>query len=301
MKQTPTTSPSRHPLTIRQRLGVRAWRSVFSVATAVARRRAPEPPAGVVEHRYGSHPDERLDAIAPNPDVVARTAVVYIHGGGWVCGKKEMFAQPLYGLADAGHPVFNIEYPLAPEFPHPHMLRSLLDAITWIKDNNPDTQSVHLIGDSAGGNLAMMLGIILANPGTAETIGLGGWESAPKAASISSLYGVLDRLSWLGTGFPAARLFLMSYAGPGAFEDEVDTDHAVTPMDLDFERLPPTFIAAAGKDKLAPSSLLAYEALKADHDVEYKLYDGAAHGFYTQGKQKEALQTDVADFIARHD
>lgn len=293
-------TPTPYELTFRQRLGVRSWRGVFAVATAIARRRAPDPPAQVNEHRYGDHRDERLDHIAAHADAAPRTPVVYIHGGGWICGKKEMFAQPLYQLADNGHPVFNVEYPLAPERPHPHILSSLLKALTWIKANNPTIDTVHLIGDSAGGNLAMMLGIMLANPDTAKTLG---FEDVPEVqpATIASLYGVLDRLSWLETGFPAAKLFLTAYAGPDAFQTQVDPAHAVTPMDVDSQHLPPTLIAAAGKDKLAPSSALAYEHLHAKgHPVQHKVYEGASHGFYTQGNRMAELQQDVADFIAQH-
>ncbi|NOX28632.1 MAG: alpha/beta hydrolase [Actinobacteria bacterium] len=293
-------SPTPHHLTFRQRLTLRGWQTAVAAMTAVARRRAPDPPASVTEHKYGDHPDARLDVIAPDPDAEPKTAVVFIHGGGWVIGKKEMYAQPLYELAAAGHPVFNVEYPLAPDNPHPEILNSLLEALTWIKTSYPETESVHLIGDSAGGNLAMMLGIILTNPATAADLGFASWTETPKPASISSLYGVLDRLLWLDAGFPSAELFLQAYAGPEAFGVEVEASCAVTPMDLDFESLPPTFIAAAGKDKLASSSLLAYETFGSDHDVEYKLYEGAAHGFYTQGKQMKVLQADVADFIGRN-
>lgn len=293
-------APRPYPLTRRQRLGVRAWRGVFAAVTTVLRRRAPDPPAGSTEHRYGTHPDQRLDDIAPNPDTAQRTPVVYFHGGGWVCGKKEMFGEPLHGLADRGHRVFNVEYPLAPEHPHPEILRSLIEALAWIKRNNPDIEAVHLVGDSAGGNLATMLGILLANPSTAETLGFN--ELPPiRAAGIASLYGVLDRLTWLETGFPAARLFLAAYGGPEVFHENVELAHAITPMDVAFDHLPPMFIAAAGKDKLASSSLLAYEHFQADgHTVEHKVYDGASHGFYTQGKGKIELQQDVARFLSAH-
>ena len=91
--------------------------------------------------------------------------MVYVHGGGFIAGRMESYTRFLSFLAEAGHPVFNLEYPPAPENPHPGILRSLLGAMDWIEEHHPELGAFHLMGDSAGGNLAMMLGLLAANPG----------------------------------------------------------------------------------------------------------------------------------------
>ena len=40
----------------------------------------------------------------------------------------------------------------------------MLAALAWIRSEHPQVDAVHLMGDSAGGNLVLMLGILLANP-----------------------------------------------------------------------------------------------------------------------------------------
>lgn len=107
-------------------------------------------------------------------------------------------------MADAGYPVFSLNYPLAPERPHPHMLRSLLAGLAWLAREH-GVREIHLVGDSAGGNLATMLGLALANPellARVDTIDPG---TLPVVRSITSLYGVMDRVTFREDGFPKGR------------------------------------------------------------------------------------------------
>ena len=226
------------PLRTKQKIGVMIWRSMmglFSYFTRSARRALGDT---VSEHAYGAHPAERIEFMNSLDGSSGRAPLVYIHGGGWICGKMEMYTAELVFLAEKGYPVFNLEYPLAPERPHPHMLLSLLSALSWIRQEHPDYESVHLMGDSAGGNLALMLGILLANPDLVSELDPEFSTPLPRVQSIVSIYGVLDRLSWIEQGFPSAALMLECYGGVEALEDEVGPGQAVTPMDLDFSHLP---------------------------------------------------------------
>ena len=212
-----------------------------------------------------------------------------------------MYYKQLARLAKAGHPVFNLEYPLAPEHPHPQVLLSLLKALAWIHDNYPHYKSVHLVGDSAGGNLAMMLGILIMNPSLRTILGSEIAVDVPKPQSIISMYGVLDRLSWLDEKFPGAALFLRCYAGEPAFAPKVSSQYAITPMDLSFDTLPPVFLAVGAADKLVPSSCIFAERLEAESRViEHKVYPGASHGFFTWGTGSRELLDDVLNFFSRH-
>ena len=106
-----------HPLTIKQHLGVTTWRAMMAAFRMLSRLGGATPPGAVTEHAYGTHPDERLDLIEAAAEAPTRPPIVYIHGGGWICGKKEIYTSSLVPFTAAGHPVFNLEYPLAPERP----------------------------------------------------------------------------------------------------------------------------------------------------------------------------------------
>ncbi|MCH2171975.1 alpha/beta hydrolase [Myxococcota bacterium] len=294
-----------NPRTLRptQRLGLLAWRTMmrtFGLLTGLRNRSLRE---RISEHAYGPHPSERIERIEPSGESPSKTPVVYVHGGGWICGNKEMYSGELLFLAEAGYPVFNVEYPLAPERPHPHMLLSLLASLAWIREQYPETQEVHLMGDSAGGNLASMLGILVSNPGLILALDPAVSLNLPEARSVVSIYGVLDRLSWIEEGFPGAALMMECYVGPEGLEAEIGPEIAVTPMDLEFEQLPPTFIGVGSKDQLAESSRLCAEHLAKNFEpVDYQVYPGEAHGFFNRSGRPacQALRRDILDFFAKH-
>lgn len=207
-------------------------------------------PAGrVTELRYGSLADEKLDYIKANKTSISTIPIVHIHGDAFIAGSKgRLFAKPLLAFSDAGYPVFSLNYPLAPEHPHPQALHSLLKALAYIKKNYPDYSAIHLTGDSAGGLLAMMLGIILSNAELLPEIDVVPAGLLPEVKSIAPLYGVFDRIEWFQYGFPLSRLFFSFYAGEQALDKDYMPPIPVAPMDLQtFEHLPPVYIAVGSR------------------------------------------------------
>ena len=231
-----------------------------------------------------------------------KTPIVYPHGGGWISGSSDIATYRLLDFAAAGHPAFNVEYPLAPEYPHPQILRSTLAALVWIRRHHPEYESVHLMGDSAGANLAMMAAIIISNPSLAPPLGVEMTGEVPTIQSVVSIQGVLDRLTWIEDGFGPASIMLRSYAGQEALAPEVAPHLAVTPMDLTFDSLPPTFIVAGSKDQLARSSQVCADRFQQQSlNVEYKVYKGARHGFFTfNSSASRQLVDDIHKFLASH-
>ena len=293
-------------ISLGRRLGVVVLRSVMGLFKLSLRfRKSPTPPGPVTLHNYGSHRDETLQYIPRKPGTPERGAVVYIHGGGWIAGKKELYTTDLFFLAEQGHPVFNLEYPLAPENPHPAILRSLLGALEWIRENHPEFESVHFMGDSAGGNLAMMLGILSRNPESIRDIDpTGTLRTALSCYSVVSLYGVLDRLSWIDNKFPLARVMLESYAGKAAFEREVDPSLAITPMDLKFDSVPPCYLVAGTEDQLCDSTRIFAKRLEdGPSEVVLRIFAGERHGFFNTSWRpaSQEMRGEVLEFLLRND
>ena len=284
---------------------VRATRLVVALVFGATRlmRRPPRPPVPVREHAYGSHPAEKLEVLEPRPGAPSRRPIVYVHGGGWIAGRKESYTRYLSFLAEAGHPIFNVEYPLAPENPHPRILCSLITALDWIRANHPETQEFHAMGDSAGGNLAMMLGLLAANPELVASVDPERGSGLPlECRSVVSLYGVLDRLSWIEDGFPGAENMLESYGGRAAFEAKVGPELAITPLDLDFTSAPPSLLAVGTDDPLRRSSQIfadRIESVAGAGRVVHREYPGEAHGFFNLGRSKSdgQLRDDISAFL----
>jgi acetyl esterase/lipase len=248
-------------ITFKDKAGVFFWRNLMMplIATIGGKK---YPSGKVKEFSYGNLKDEKLDFIVPNSSSTKRLAIVHIHGGAWIAGSKgNFYSKPLMKFSDAGYPVFSLNYPLAPEQQHPYILRSLLKALVWIKKNYPEYDNIHLIGDSAGGNLAMMLGIYLSNPELLKNLDTVKIDELPIVKSVVDIFGVNDKISWVEDGFPSAKLFIKVYV-----ENTTRPDIPVVPMDFNhIENLPPLFIVGAGKDKLLRSSKIWSEHIRKQH------------------------------------
>ena len=57
--------------------------------------------------------------------------LVYLHGGGWICGSPTTHRKLGYRFAEAGYLVFNVDYRLAPEHPFPTPLEDCIEAIRF--------------------------------------------------------------------------------------------------------------------------------------------------------------------------
>src|SRR5439155_18507256 len=99
-----------------------------------------------------------------------RPGIVVIHGGGWVEGDKSSFASRKAGvpgniedIADLGFVAVTINYRLAGEAPFPAALEDCKCAVRWLrahaKDYNLDADRIGAYGNSAGGHLALLLGL----------------------------------------------------------------------------------------------------------------------------------------------
>jgi acetyl esterase/lipase len=121
---------------------------------------------------------------------------------------------------------------------------------------------------------------------------------------VVSLYGVLDRLSWIEDGFPGAERMLESYGGRAAFEAEVGPELAITPLDLAFVSAPASFLAAGTKDPLCRSSRLFAERLAAGPGkLVHREYPGEGHGFFNFGRSTSdaQLRADILEFLEAED
>ena len=123
---------------------------------------------------YGQSPATRRPLLAdlwrPGPDVrPSGLGAIYIHGGAWVMGDKDMWTRALFRrLAGQGHVILDVAYTLWPESGMTDMVREIKQAILWMKTRAPefgvDPDRIVLIGSSAGGHLALLAGYTPNHP-----------------------------------------------------------------------------------------------------------------------------------------
>jgi monoterpene epsilon-lactone hydrolase len=107
-----------------------------------------------VTHELGGVPAIRLEPLTSGPD---RT-VLYFHGGGYVTGSPPDRYLPLAAAVAlaANARVHVVDYRLAPETRFPGAFDDCFCAYDWlVTHGNVDPRSLTVLGDSAGGNLAV--------------------------------------------------------------------------------------------------------------------------------------------------
>ena len=128
----------------------------------------PAPPRGVCQRKvkYGVNPETGQNLLAdlwlpPADQARSGLGVLYVHGGAWRLGTKDLGTRPFFRrLAGQGHVVMDIDYTLAPTTDVPGMVGDVKRALIWLKQNagaygvNPER--IVLIGGSAGGHLALL-------------------------------------------------------------------------------------------------------------------------------------------------
>lgn len=92
--------------------------------------------------------------------------VLYLHGGAYIAGSPAYYRHFSWRIADALNAnVWMLDYRLAPEHPYPAALADAIEAYTYLADQAPDYSRLFVMGDSAGGGLALALLLRLRDEG----------------------------------------------------------------------------------------------------------------------------------------
>ncbi len=224
--------------------------------------------------------------------------LVYLHGGGWICGSPTTHKKLAYRFAEAGYLVLNVDYRMAPEHPFPTPFEDCVDAVRWahreIANLSGDPERIALAGDSAGGNLTAAVGASLQ-----------GDPACPKAALL--LYGVFDFATMgqasapVESPIPAVigekmmELMVGSYLGSD--RDEIMRDPRVSPVHV-ADRLPPCHVMVGGADPLvAQAEALVSELARAGVEHEHFVDPLMPHG-YAQMEMLPAARPAIDRMIA---
>ena len=116
---------------------------------------------------------------APHGD---RRVILYCHGGGYTSGNLGYSRVLSSKLAHVtGYDVLSFEYRLAPEHPYPAAVEDAMRAWDYLMYRGYGAENVTVTGDSAGGNLALVLCRLegrwaLDAPGPAADVPLDGYD-----------------------------------------------------------------------------------------------------------------------------
>ena len=131
----------------------------------------------------------QLDIYFPKLMSGKTPAVLYVHGGAWMTGDKNIGAgsQDVAALTAAGFIVVPVNYRLAPVFKFPAMIEDVKCAVRFLRahanEYGIDPDKIGAYGGSAGGHLVSLLGLTDSNAG---------WDTRPYINYSSQVQAVVD-------------------------------------------------------------------------------------------------------------
>lgn len=273
----------RWPISRRKAMKPAPWMTYPAPASVKTKREAIATADGTLELKLFVKADDQAPAI------------LFMHGGGWVLGgvdSLDYLCANLCDRLDAG--VVAVDYRLAPEHRFPAALEDCYAALTWIAARAPGPVAV--VGDSAGGNLAAALCLLVR--------GRGGPDIAHQTLVYPSLDATLGSpsmaLEHTGMSRTDFAKIVRYYIG-----DHDPRDGLVSPIHAANHRaLPPAFVVTADHDLLRDDGARYARCLQAAGvAVRYVNYPNMPHGFLSQPRLCEGAPgalADIVDEIRRH-
>lgn len=147
----------------------------------------------------GNNPRQTLDLYLPAGRAAPLPVVVFLHGGGWQGGSKaagRSWLQPL--VASGKYAGASIGYRLSGEAQWPAPIHDAKAAIRWLRaharENGLDPNHIGVVGVSAGGTVAVLLGVAGDVSELEGTVGPHlGVDSRVQA--VANLYGRINFLA----------------------------------------------------------------------------------------------------------
>ena len=143
-----------------RQLDVEAWRARMRAMAPLV----PRPPrrSRSTEMKTGAI---RVQRVATDKSRADRH-VLYLHGGAYMAGSPAHYRHFSWRIADALHAtVWMLHYRLAPEHPYPAAIDDASEAYAHLADGAGDYSRLFVMGDSAGGGLALALLLRLRDEG----------------------------------------------------------------------------------------------------------------------------------------
>ena len=139
------------------------------MATSIPPSETPTPelselPWFSVSYITDGNPRQKLDVHFPEVGEGPFPTIFAIHGGGFIGGNKNAYYKDASYFNELGYAFVSIDYRLAPDFNYPAQVEDSFCALAWVHANAAtyrfDTERIIVMGDSAGGYLAAMLGSV---------------------------------------------------------------------------------------------------------------------------------------------
>jgi acetyl esterase/lipase len=240
--------------------------------------------------------------------------VVFLHGGGWRVGSRHT-AGPAYRgasptpferVAQAGIAVASVDYRLSGEATFPAQLHDAKAAVRWLRaradELGVDPTRIAAWGESAGGHLAALLGLV-SEPGLEGDVGFPGPSS--RVSAVVAWYAPTDLPGFAADADtdptdPATREAQLLGAPVPTVPDAAAQ---ASPLMHVSAGAPPFLLLHGESDRLIPcvQSVRLHTALvEAGARADLYLYEDADHMWASSPEAAQQALDRTTDYLQRH-
>ncbi len=235
---------------------------------------------------FGTGARDRLDIYRTKTPKTNAPVLIFIHGGAWDRGSKDIYKFVAEGFTKSGYDIVLPNYRLYPDALFPNFLEDNAKAVAFTAETFPDRPIV-LIGHSAGGYNVLMLALedkFLAK------FGINLCETISGVVALSAPVGVIPL-----EGHPLIDIFPDRHAGKDGVLNSVAAP------------TPPLFLGHGEDDTTVNpvnSTLLAEKVTARGGSAQVKVYPGLNHIGPVQVlsryfETKSNLKKDIIDFLEK--
>lgn len=224
--------------------------------------------------------------------------LIYIHGGGLVCGNAMTSRGYTSMLAiESKIPTYAFSYRLAPENPYPAPLDDCVAVYEAILKKHPG-KSLFLIGESGGALLCVASALRIRDMGLEMPAGI-----IPYSV-VMDFSNTIDRIRPETDDFNITPEGLNTLGRLYCPDESKRKDPYCSPYFADLTGLPPALLGWDKAELLAADNEYLVQKLKeAGIEVRYKAYEGCFHAFSTTGTgtpESYELLKDTIAFVNDH-
>jgi acetyl esterase/lipase len=242
----------------------------------------------------------KLDFARPAEGDGPFPAVVIIHGGAWRQGNKADVRAITAQFVRRGYVTFAPQYRFCPTDKFPAQVHDVKAAVRWIKSNaekyHVDRERIGAIGFSAGGHLALMLGLTGPNDGLEGDVSAGAPDSRVKA--VVNYFGPTDLAA---KDIPEISKPLVKDFLGGSAQEKPEAAAKASPLTFVSKDDAPVLTFQGTKDPLVPFTQaikLAQAMDSAGVPGRVELIVGAQHGW--SGAELERTISETFRFFDRY-
>jgi acetyl esterase/lipase len=273
-----------------RQLDVEAWRARMRAMAPLV----PHPPrrARTSEMKTDGICVQRVATDNSRPD----RHVLYLHGGAYMAGSPAHYRHFSWRIADALHAnIWMLDYRLAPEHPYPAAVDDASEAYAHLADTAGDYSQLFVMGDSAGGGLALALLLRLRDEGRrlpTAAVAISPWTDLALTGASLELNADADPMLTTEPLPELAKLYLAGLDPRSPY---------ASPLYGDATSLPPVLIQVGSDEILRDDAVRMAEKLIRDNpQSRLEIWPRMPHCWHLLApvvpEARQAIK-EIADFI----